>query len=279
MKLKKVIIYASLSILGVIVLSLFFAYFTNFNDPVANFFKKIYPSVIIDGKKISIYSLNQKVQLAKNVDSKASVDLITNQIINNFKLSVVAQKFNIFPDEVFLTNELSFYSKNQESDYKKLIDDSFNSNSELFRENILIPLATEASLRIKYNTESQLVSLEYKKAQSLLDQIQQGKEFELVAKESSDDLESGQLGGDLGFFTSGEVIPELEKQIVNAKPGSVLSEIVVSRLGYHIIYPIESAFKDGNKYWHVKHILIKTEGFNAWLGNQLNSVKVWSLVK
>jgi len=69
-------------------------------------------------------------------------------------------------------------------------------------------------------------------------QIQAGtKTFEQVARENSEDG-SAQLGGDLGWASPGNFVPEFEEAL-NALPLNGMSEPVVSRFGVHLIQVLE----------------------------------------
>lgn len=64
-------------------------------------------------------------------------------------------------------------------------------------------------------------------------QINKGGDFAEVAKKYSQDG-AAQQGGDLGYFTRGQMVPEFEKAAFSLKPGKV-SDIVETKLGYHLI--------------------------------------------
>jgi peptidyl-prolyl cis-trans isomerase SurA len=68
-------------------------------------------------------------------------------------------------------------------------------------------------------------------------QIQGGRAFEQVAREHSEDGSAAQ-GGDLGWATPGNFVPEFEQAMARLEPGAV-SEPVVSRFGVHLIQVLE----------------------------------------
>jgi parvulin-like peptidyl-prolyl isomerase len=72
------------------------------------------------------------------------------------------------------------------------------------------------------------------KAEELLSRIKKGESFSALAAKYSDDTGSAKSGGDLGFFTTGTMVPEFEKAAFSLKPGEV-SDIVKTAYGYHII--------------------------------------------
>ena len=87
---------------------------------------------------------------------------------------------------------------------------------------------------------------------SLKTRIQNGESFAALAKQFSEDLGSGQQGGELGFFKRGELVPPYEAAALRLKPGE-LSGIVESQFGFHLIQLIE---RRGNEY-NTRHILLK----------------------
>ena len=77
------------------------------------------------------------------------------------------------------------------------------------------------------------------RAEELLAQLRQGRPFDELAREASDDKGSRQRGGDLGTFGKGSMVPEFEAAaFALTKPGQ-LSEPVKSQFGYHVIELLE----------------------------------------
>ncbi|MBI4313222.1 MAG: peptidyl-prolyl cis-trans isomerase [Candidatus Omnitrophica bacterium] len=71
------------------------------------------------------------------------------------------------------------------------------------------------------------------KARAALDRLSKGESLEKVAGEMSEDA-SKSRGGDIGFFSKGQLIPEFEEASMQLKVGQT-SGIVKTSLGYHII--------------------------------------------
>src|SRR5687768_1984145 len=72
-----------------------------------------------------------------------------------------------------------------------------------------------------------------KKKDEILQRLQKGEDFLLVARQSSDDPAAKTNKGDLGFITVFTLPYEFENTIYNTAPGKY-SAIVRSRIGYHI---------------------------------------------
>ena len=92
----------------------------------------------------------------------------------------------------------------------------------------------------------------YQKLSELLQRVRQGEDFAHLAKKYSEDPGSAELGGDLGFFSPGTMLPEFEKAAFSLKLGEV-SDVVRTSAGYHIIKLEE---KKGDRI-RVRHILIR----------------------
>ena len=73
----------------------------------------------------------------------------------------------------------------------------------------------------------------YQYAGLILQKVKAGEDFALLAKNFSDDGTAGS-GGDLGWFSRGDMVNEFEQAAFSMVPGEV-SDIVETQFGYHII--------------------------------------------
>ncbi len=72
-----------------------------------------------------------------------------------------------------------------------------------------------------------------KAAEDLLARVKKGDDFATLAKKHSDDG-SAVKGGDLGFFTRGQMVSPFAKAVFSLGVGEI-SDVVETRFGYHII--------------------------------------------
>jgi parvulin-like peptidyl-prolyl isomerase len=72
------------------------------------------------------------------------------------------------------------------------------------------------------------------KMERALQEIKKGATFEKVAALHSDDAVSARSGGDLGFFTKGEMVPMLEEVVFNLDVGK-MSGVIQSSQGLHLL--------------------------------------------
>ena len=87
-----------------------------------------------------------------------------------------------------------------------------------------------------------------KEAESVKKELDEGAVFVDLAKERSKDPTSKQ-GGDVGFFSKGQLLPEFEEESFKLKVGEI-SDIIKTQFGYHVIKltdrksPVVQAFEN-----------------------------------
>jgi peptidyl-prolyl cis-trans isomerase D len=96
-----------------------------------------------------------------------------------------------------------------------------------------------------------------KKAEDVLKQAQKGANFEELAKKYSEDPGSKDKGGDLGWLTQGQTVPEFEKTAFSLEKGK-LSGLVKTQYGFHIIKVLDKETAHTKPFEEVKDS-IKTQ--------------------
>jgi len=93
-------------------------------------------------------------------------------------------------------------------------------------------------------------------AKKILEQVKKGGDFAKIAKEKSIDTGSAKNGGDLGFFSRGQMVPEFENAAFAMKEGEVGGP-VKTQFGFHIIKV--TGKKEGNvvDFDKVKDLLVQ----------------------
>ena len=72
------------------------------------------------------------------------------------------------------------------------------------------------------------------KAEEVRKELQGGADFATLAKEHSDDTGTVEKGGDLGWVTRGQMVPNFERASFELAAGA-LSEVIGTEYGYHVI--------------------------------------------
>lgn len=111
------------------------------------------------------------------------------------------------------------------------------------------------------------------KAEKVLAEVNKDKsQFAKIAKENSDDTTTAVKGGELGFFSAQEMVPEFSKAAFSMKPNTV-SGLVKTNFGYHIILVTDRMAAGQEPFEKVKNDI------KAYLQNQKQLQLIDNLVE
>ncbi len=88
-------------------------------------------------------------------------------------------------------------------------------------------------IELNFNPDSMVVDSVEKVAEALIDSLNLGMSFELLAKNHSQDS-SAEKGGDMGYFKRGQLDPAVERVMDYLKNGQYVTTPVKTALGWHI---------------------------------------------
>jgi peptidyl-prolyl cis-trans isomerase D len=95
--------------------------------------------------------------------------------------------------------------------------------------------ARASHILLRWSDDSEAAKKEAKeKARNILKEIKAGADFAAKAREHGTDGTASQ-GGDLGWFTSGQMVKPFEKAVFDATKTGVLNDVIETDFGYHII--------------------------------------------
>jgi hypothetical protein len=116
-----------------------------------------------------------------------------------------------------------------------------------------------------------------KRAQTILDQIKGGKSFAAAASESSEDLETKQLGGDIGVVEKDHAnLPqEVATKLFELKPGET-SDVISTSSDYYLITMTEKVDENRAKASIIK---IKVKDMEQYLKEYRDQKKVKEYIK
>ena len=169
-----------------------------------------------------------------NMKEELSI-VVTDQLYTQKKQNIIIKNVNITP------NEVKDYLNSLENNDIPLIP----TQLELSQLVILPKLSSEKKKSIK------------EKLDGFRSRIYSGEDFKVLATLYSDDVVSANNGGELGFMSRGELLPEFERAAFRLKDNEI-SEVVETKFGFHLIQMIERRGEQIN----ARHILIKPK-FNS----------------
>lgn len=207
--------------------------------------------VIVNGHEIKV----SEIQMAKDDISSMLVDLppklrypsLVNYLVERHLMAQAAVKEGVADTDEY-KRRLALYQA-------KALRDAYYFQK-------VLPDITEAEIKLAYDQEAAkvtqterirarhiLVGTE-KEAQDLLERLSKGEKFDDLAKQYSLDG-SKEAGGDLGYFTAAEMVPEFSKAAFALKTGA-LSTPVKTDFGWHIIRLEERKMGAAQPYDQVK---------------------------
>ena len=137
---------------------------------------------------------------------------IRDNLIIREAIESVDKDVTVSPEEV-----RAFYDKNP---------DQFKQPESVRASHILIRVPADASDEVKKAKRAQIDA-----ARSL---VKSGQNFAEVAKKVSEDPGSAVKGGDLGYFSHGQMVPEFDVVAFSLKTNQV-SDVITTQFGYHIL--------------------------------------------
>ena len=178
-------------------------------------------------------------------------------------------KVNVTNKDVQTVYDQTAKSAGGESKMKDVLKKYYGWNTSDFRHEVKEGLLKQ-KVGEKIQNDPSLNAQAKSKAEDVLKQVKAGGDFAELAKKYSQDS-SAANGGDLGFFSKGQMVKEFEDAAFKLQPGQT-SDLVKSQYGYHIIKVIE--FNGDHTQVHAAHILIKNVDVDQYLQDQLKKTKV-----
>lgn len=153
--------------------------------------------------------------------------------------------------------------------------DEFQRRMELLRqralhaayiESAIAAEVTDEALRERYDREIGSLDLAeevrarhiivetQEEAAAIIGELDEGGDFEELAREHSQDG-AAQRGGDLGYFSRGQMVPEFEAVVFDMEVESYTSEPVQTQFGWHVIQLVDRRDQEPPAYEQVEQQL------------------------
>lgn len=148
------------------------------------------------------------------------------ELLKTLREEAVIQKYvgtKIF-NSVQVTDQAArqFYDQNQ---------DKMQRPERVHAKHVLIGVQPNASAEDKQKARA--------KAEDVLKRAKAGEDFGKLASENSDDPGSKVQGGDLSWFSRGQMVPPFDQAVFALAKPNDLSDVVETQFGYHVIQLVE----------------------------------------
>jgi len=231
-------------------------------------------------KNIQTQFPDKKLFLVALAAQRLTFDILKN----NIKKTLVKEEFiriKIVPQVKVDDNQVKSYYKKNRTTFKN--PETFNI-SHIY---VSIPGPSDGEIESAEDQTKAKEIIDWVKSEALKKIIsaslalKTGKTFPSIAKEFSEDANTSQKGGNLGYINKGQALPEISNAMVKLNIGGT-SSVIESSLGFHIIHlnnKKESHFipLDEVKSEILNHLLkIET---NKYLQNYLSDLRKISKIK
>lgn len=233
--------------------------------------------VTSDAKNISVTEFYEKIKEKYGVN--VLVDMIDEMILNDKYKETTKEEKEYIEEKVKEVEDSAkqynttfeylisyYYGLETKAEFEKFVSLSYRRNEAVkelvgkditdkeiekyYKENIYGDIRTKHILisidtldgmttEEKNNKENEALN----KAKDIIKKLNNGEDFDKLAKEYSSDKATKNKGGDTGWFNTGDMLEEFEKAAYNLKKGSYTTTPVKTKYGYHIIYKTDEKAK------------------------------------
>ena len=208
------------------------------------------------GKEL-IYDDAKKSGITKSAEYKKEYKKLEQRMKKELAIQVWQKK---------LLDSIKISNKELKDYYKKNIDE-FREKESVHARHILVKTEAEANKII-----NQLKSLSGQKLKE--------KFIELAKKDSTGP--SGPNGGDLGYFSKGQMVPAFNDKVFSMKKGTITKKPVKTQFGYHIIYLEDKKPSMTRSFDEVKPFIeqrLKMEKFKEVMKKKMDALQKKATIK
>jgi len=261
-----------------------------------------YPAAVIDGVNfISLNSVETNLQAVKRFyenqdfgsiglkvdfttpDGQKRLkvkekDLLTKMIENRI-IEILANKNGIVLTKDAITQEVNkqLAQYGSQEDLTNNLQRLYGWNINDFEEKIVKPDMYKSMLAEKLKQTDPGGAQAKAKIEQAAADLKAKKDFADAAKNYSDG-DSAKNGGELGWFSADQMLPELSVVAFSMKNGEI-SDVIKSSLGYHIIQLEDKKSENGVNEVRLRQIFVRTESFPDWLLEQEKNIKIYIPLK
>ncbi|HEX8973857.1 MAG TPA: peptidylprolyl isomerase [Patescibacteria group bacterium] len=141
-----------------------------------------------------------------------------------------------------------------------------------FKQKVVTPAMYQAALAQSFQAEDKSGEQAKSNIEKAKGELDAGKDFAAVVQEFSRGA-SKEKGGELGWVTKDQVIPEMQQALFGADAYQPHT-IIESSIGWHIV-DVENKKKENGQYvLQLRQVFIPKKTFADWLGDQMRQMQI-----
>lgn len=195
----------------------------------------------IGDEKIYLYEFeNQYLKsLGNNLDTAQNKSLAERKeyldLMIKFRLKVKDAKDKGYLNSPEIQKDLGDYKKNFISTFlidKEVVEPKIK---ELWEKKKFEVRASHILVNLPQSASPEDSVKAYLKADTIIKRLKKGDDFDVVAREMSEDQSAKMNSGDLYYFTAGMTVPEFEDAVYDLKVGEFTKKPIRTMFGLHIV--------------------------------------------
>ncbi|MHB8871283.1 MAG: peptidylprolyl isomerase [Candidatus Doudnabacteria bacterium] len=238
------------------------------------------PAMFVNSKVVTLGEYFTRFDVSEQVKKTQLSTEQKQQLINQLVLNEIADNLVSAKGIVVSNKDVdSAYTLLKETTQKPELAKEYKLSDGQFKDWFVYPDVVKTKLSVWLASNKKLNKDAFSKYDLVMLKLDSGSEFDAVAIAYSEDALSAQLGGDLGYVSYKDIIPEYFSEIESVKDTKV--HTAHSRYGIHIFKVLASDLKGpkDSKRYKVQQIFIKTGDFDQWLAAQKQSYTILRLVR
>lgn len=280
-------------------------YFFNYRNPSIEKAEKIipFPAAIVNNSQfVTIAQVNENTKSVKNFyenqdfsqigmrvdfnteDGKKRLKIkekeVLNKLIENKQIEILAQKNGISINsktvDENVKRKLEEYQGEEETAEQK-IEKLYGWNLNDFKQKIVKPDMLADELKKIFESQDKTRDEAREAIAKAKKELDKEKNFSDVAKRFSKGA-TADMGGELGWFSKEQLIPELAAESFELEINKP-SSIIESTLGFHIILVSDKKSENETDLVKLSQIFYPKKTFGEWLKEQTRDMEVRILLK
>lgn len=237
------------------------------------------PAIFVNSKVVTLGEYFTRLEVSETVKKTSLSTQQKQQLLNQMVLNKIAESLLSAKGIGISKAEVNTaYSLLKETTQKPNLAKDYKLSEGEFKDWFVYSDLAKVKLAVWLSSNKKLNKEAYSKYDLVMSKLDSA-EFDALAIAYSEDALSAQLGGDLGYVSYKDLVPEYFKEVEAVK--DTKAHTAFTRYGIHIFKVLASDSKGpkDTKRYKVQQVFIQTGDFEQWLVAQKPSYTTLRLVR